>query len=65
MIYQVAPIKEQTVALPKLNKALLQARHIQARVKHAGPQAEPPTYVELWSPHTAGPYIVPVTRWIE
>ena len=63
MIYQVAPIKDKTTPLPKLNKGLLQARHIQARLKQGA--SELPTHVELWSPLTAGPYLVPVTRWIE
>jgi len=65
MIYQVAPVKDKTAPLPKLNKGLLQARHIQARVKKDAASDALPTHVEIWSPHTAGPYLVPVTRWIE
>jgi len=64
MINQVLPVKEKTGSLPTLNKGLLQARHIQARLKRN--HNEPlPTQVEMWSPITAGPILVPVTRWIE
>ena len=62
MIHQIAPVQTKTEPLPKINKALLQARHIQAQVKQSG---RLPTQVHMWSPITAGPYIVPVTRWIE
>jgi len=60
MIHQIAPVQTKTEPLPKINKALLQARHIQAKVKQGLP-----TQVQMWSPITAGPYMVPVTRWIE
>jgi len=58
MIHQIAPIS-QTQTLP-LNKDLMKVRHIQHRLK-----ANQPDYGFLWSPATAGPYLVPVTRWIE
>ena len=64
MINQILPVKEKTGTLPALNKALLQARHIQARLKRNHNEALP-TQVEMWSPYTAGPILVPVTRWIE
>ncbi len=64
MIHQVAPVQTKTELLPKLNKGLLQARHIQTLVKERVTKGLP-TQVELWSPITAGPYMVPVTRWIE
>jgi hypothetical protein len=63
MINQIAPVHTQTEALPSINKDLLKARHIQAHVKQL--TGALPTQVELWSPITAGPYLVPVTRWIE
>ncbi len=64
MIHQVAPVQTKTELLPKLNKGLLQARHIQSMVKGRIVNGLP-TQVEMWSPITAGPYMVPVTRWIE
>jgi hypothetical protein len=66
MINQIAPVAAKTAALPQLNKGLMQARHIQAQVKQ-GLTGRLPTQVHLWSPITAGPYLVPVTvtRWIE
>jgi hypothetical protein len=63
MIHQIAPVKTKTAPLPKLNKDLLQARHIQARVKKDAQQL--PTHIEILSPITNGPFLVPVTRWIE
>jgi hypothetical protein len=60
MIHQIAPVKTKTASLPKLNKGLLQARHIQAQLK-----GSLPTQGEIWSPMTAGPYLVPISRWIE
>jgi len=64
MIRQIAPVPAKTEPLPKINQALLHARQIQTQVeqKLAG---RLPTQVHMWSPITAGPYIVPVTRWIE
>jgi hypothetical protein len=64
MIYQVAHVKDKTAPLPKLNKGLIQARHIQARLKSEASQ-ELPEQVEIWSSITAGPYTVPVMRWID
>jgi hypothetical protein len=64
MIHQVATVQTKTELLPKLNKGLLQARHIQAAVKERF-SGGLPTQVQVWSPFTAGPYMVPVTRWIE
>jgi hypothetical protein len=64
MIYQVSPVKDKTAPLPKINKGLIQARHIQARLKKEMPDTLP-NQVEIWSPFTSGPYVVPVMRWIE
>jgi hypothetical protein len=65
MIHQIAPVQTKTEPLPKINKGLIQARHIQAGLKDRGATPSLPTFGELWSPLTAGPYIVPITRWIE
>jgi hypothetical protein len=65
MINQLSSIPVKTGSLPTINKALLQARHIQSHVKQSIPRSILPGHVELWSPHTSGPYLVPVTRWIE
>ncbi len=33
MIYQISPVKTQTQPLTSLNRGLIQARHIQSRLK--------------------------------
>jgi hypothetical protein len=48
-----------------INKALLQARHIQHHVKERTATGPLPATGVIWSPFTAGPFVVPVTRWIE
>ena len=63
MINQIAPVSTKTEALPSINKDLLKARHIQAHVKTL--TGNLPRQVQMWSPITAGPIMVPVTRWIE
>ena len=65
MINQISPVQTKTGAIPTLNRSLLQARHIQVAVKERNAAPSLPTTVEIWSPLTAGPFIVPVTRWIE
>jgi hypothetical protein len=67
MINQISPVQTKTEALPSINKDLLKARHIQAHVKTlTGTLPRPlPRQVQMWSPITAGPVLVPVTRWIE
>ena len=65
MIYQVSDVKTKTEPLPKINRGLIQARHIQAQLKERSTTAKLPDHGMLWSPMTAGPYLVPVTRWIE
>ena len=64
MIHQIADVKIKTEPLPKINKGLLQARHIQANLKERTAE-ELPTEGLFWSPMTSGPFLVPVTRWIE
>jgi len=65
MIHQIAPVQTKTAPLPTINKDLMKARHIQAHVKTL--TGTLPKQVQIWSPITAGPFMVPVTvtRWIE
>jgi hypothetical protein len=70
MINQIAPLQFKTQPLPKgtFNRNLAKARHIQARLHQhipAPPTLEKPDRAIIWSPITAGPYVVPVLRWIE
>ncbi len=65
MIQQIASIKTKTDTLPTINRDLLRTRRIQAHVKEMAADGLSPTEGYLWSPMTAGPYLVPITRWIE
>jgi len=65
MIYQIANVKTKTEPLPAINRDLLKVRHIQALVKEKAANGLAPTEGYLWSPIHAGPYLVPITRWIE
>lgn len=67
MIYQIADIKTKTEPLPKINEGLIQARRIQAHVKERIADGLLPKnkWQSSWSPLTAGPFIVPVSRWVE
>jgi hypothetical protein len=65
MIKQIAPIPTKTKLLPKIKKGLIQGRPAQSPVEKLPGQSPLPEVVEVWSPITSGPYIVPVTRWIE
>ena len=65
MINQIYPVQTKTEPLPKLNKGLIQARHIQAQLKERLVGRSLPDRREIWSPMIAGPYLVPITRWIE
>ncbi len=62
MVHQLAPLAhdetETTPALPKFGWIRVR------RKTHLGATA-PATADASWSPITAGPFIVPVTRWIE
>jgi hypothetical protein len=64
MINQIAPIPQTITTLTGINKGLVQARHIQAKLKQRIEDDEKPDRVILWSP-TALPYLVPIIRWIE
>jgi hypothetical protein len=65
MINQIAPIPKTSYSPLGLNKGLMQARHIQAKLKARGDLAAKLESDFLWSPITASPYTVPITRWIE
>ena len=65
MIYQVANVKTKTEPLPTINRDLIKARHIQSHVKEMAADGLSPIEGYLWSPMHAGPYVVPITRWIE
>ena len=65
MIYQIANVKTRTEPLPAINRDLLKARHIQARLKKRSTNGTLPDRGYILSPMNAGPYVVPVTRWIE
>jgi hypothetical protein len=62
MICQVQSVKTKTAALPEVDKGLLQARQIQARLK---PRITATHTRPVWSPITPGPFMVPVSRWVE
>ena len=65
MIYQISNVKTKTEPLPTINRDLLKVRHIQSHVKELAADGLMPTEGYLWSPMNAGPYTVPITRWIE
>jgi hypothetical protein len=65
MIHQIATVKTRTEPLPTINRDLLRTRRIQAHVKELAADGLAPTEGYLWSPMNAGPYLVPITRWIE
>lgn len=65
MIHQIAHVKTKTEPLPTINRDLLKARRIQAHVKELAADGLAPTDAHLWGPIHPGPYLVPVTRWVE
>ncbi|MCE0497621.1 MAG: hypothetical protein LV481_06725 [Methylacidiphilales bacterium] len=66
MIYQIANVKTKTEPLPNISNGLLQARRIQAHLKERiADGLLPENRWQSWSPMTPGPFIVPVSRWIE
>ncbi len=64
MIKQIAPVSTKTAPLPKINRGNIQARDIEILAIETTATSLP-NQVEIWSPMMSGPYIVPVTRWIE
>lgn len=63
MINQISPIAQKTTSLSGINKGLIQARHIQAKLKQESAATKPDRAI-LWSPDSM-PYLVPIIRWIE
>jgi len=64
MIRQIAHVPQKTAQLPTINKGLIQARHIQAKLKQQAEAEDKPDRAIFWS-STAQPYLVPIIRWIE
>jgi hypothetical protein len=65
MIHQISPVQTKTEALSKINKGLIQARHIQAQLKERVTQGLVPDGGLFWSPIAVAPYFVSVSRRIE
>jgi hypothetical protein len=65
MIHQISHVKTKTEPLPTINRDLLKTRRIQAHVRELAADRLAPTEGYLFSPINAGPYLVPITRWIE
>ncbi len=65
MIYQVQTIPAKTAPLPKIDQDLIKARRIQARLNGRTPESISSREGVSWTPITSGPYVVPVTRWVE
>jgi hypothetical protein len=64
MINQIAPIPQQTTSISGINKGLVQARHIQAKLKQQASDDAKLDAATFWTP-MALPYLVPIIRWIE
>jgi len=65
MIQQINHVKTKTEPLPNINRDLLKTRRIQAHVRENAAGHLTATEGYLWSPIHSGPYLVPITRWIE
>ena len=65
MIHQISPVQTKTEPLPKINKGLIQARHIQAQLKERITGEILSDGGPFWSPIAVAPYFVPVSRRIE
>jgi hypothetical protein len=65
MIHQISPVQTKTDALPKINKGLIQARHIQAQLKKRVTGSLVQDGGLFWNPIAVAPYFVPVSRRIE
>jgi hypothetical protein len=65
MIHQISNVKTKTAPLPKINRGLIQARHIQAHLKERIADGVLPNHGYILNPMGAAPYLVRVTRWIE
>jgi hypothetical protein len=64
MINQIAPVPTKTESLAKINKGLIQARHIQAQLKERIAEGLLSDGGPFWNEIVAAPYFVPVSRRI-
>jgi hypothetical protein len=58
---QFSPLRSS----PTLNKSLIAARRIQAKLNGRIIDAAPLGNGLFWSPVASGPYLYPITRWHE
>jgi hypothetical protein len=67
MIRQIATVKTKTQPLPVVNQTRDKAEpiHSDLEKEQAAAGESLPTEGYLFSPIHAGPYLVPITRWIE
>lgn len=65
MIYQISDVKTRTEPLPKINKGLIQARHIQAHLKERIADGLLPNWKQSWGSIGAGRPFAAVSRWVE
>jgi hypothetical protein len=65
MINQIAPVKTQTQSLGGINKGLIQARHIQSRLKSDSLQPMPFEDGSFANHMTSGPFLVPTHFWFD
>lgn len=63
MICQISKIKTKTAPLPKIDRGSVEAKHLQPHLKSRDDEQSDQEH--FWSPMTAGPYLVPVSRWVE
>jgi len=61
MINQISPIQTKTSDLTHLNKGLIQARHIQARLKESAQHA----HTGFRHAATAGQSLLPANSWFD
>jgi hypothetical protein len=65
MINQIAPVLPSTSSHEGIKKGLVPAQHIQVKLKDQSTDDSQPVDGILWSPGYAGPFLVPIIRWIE
>jgi hypothetical protein len=51
--------------VPVINRDLLRVRHIQAHVRQMAEEGSAPISTYLGSPMLVGPFMVPITRYVE
>ncbi len=57
MIHPISSIKSKTGHLPKMDAETAPNKVAEVRARSH--------WENVWSPITAGPYLVPVSRWVE